>query len=126
MVRYFDHYVQRQNIALMLGCEVHRVDRAGGVWQLATSSGEIRTPAIVLVTGNYSAPTIPAWPGLNRFNGETAAGRGRCAAREPNRHCNRFTSKEVNAVPMPTSSASVETELMKTRYDAHVFTVAAT
>jgi putative flavoprotein involved in K+ transport len=70
MVRYFDHYVQRQNIALLLGCEVHRVDRGGGVWQLDTSSGEIRTPAIVLATGNYSAPTIPAWPGLNRFDGE--------------------------------------------------------
>jgi putative flavoprotein involved in K+ transport len=70
MVRYFDHYVQRQNIALRLGCEVHRVDRADGFWQLDTSSGEIRTPAIVLATGNYSAPTIPAWPGLKRFNGK--------------------------------------------------------
>src|ERR1700756_263271 len=70
MVRYFDHYVQRQNIALMLGCAVHRVDRAEGVWQLDTSSGEIRTPAIVLATGNYSAPIIPAWPGPSRFNGE--------------------------------------------------------
>jgi putative flavoprotein involved in K+ transport len=70
MVRYFDRYVQRQNIALRLGCEVHRVDRAGGVWQLDTSSGEIRTPAIVLATGNYSAPTVPAWPGLSRFNGQ--------------------------------------------------------
>ena len=70
MVRYFDHYVQRQNIALTLGCEVHRIDRAGGVWRLDTSSGEILTPAIVLATGNYSAPTIPPWPGLNRFNGE--------------------------------------------------------
>ena len=70
MVRYFDHYVQRQNIALRLGCEVHRVDRADGFWQLDTSSGEIRTPAIVLATGNYNAPTIPAWPGLKRFNGK--------------------------------------------------------
>ena len=70
MVRYFDHYVARQNIALMLGCEVHRIDRARGGWQLGTSSGEIRTPAIVLATGNYSAPTIPAWPGLSRFGGE--------------------------------------------------------
>jgi putative flavoprotein involved in K+ transport len=70
MVRYFDHYVQRQNIALRLNCEVHRVDRADGFWQLDTSSGEIRTPAIVLATGNYSAPTIPPWPGLKRFNGE--------------------------------------------------------
>lgn len=70
MVRYFDHYVQRQHIALKLGCDVHRVDRAGGVWQLDTSSGVIRTAAIVLATGNYSAPTIPAWPGLGRFDGE--------------------------------------------------------
>jgi hypothetical protein len=36
------------------------------------------------------------------------------------------TSKEVNAVPMPTSSAGVETELTETRYDARVFTVTAT
>jgi putative flavoprotein involved in K+ transport len=70
MVRYFDRYVQQQEIALLLGCEVHRVDRSGGSWQLDTSSGEIQTPAIVLATGNYSAPTIPAWPGLNRFTGE--------------------------------------------------------
>ena len=70
MVRYFDHYVQRQNISLRLGCDVRRVERAGGVWQLDTSSGDIRTRAIVLATGNYSLPTIPAWPGLNCFNGE--------------------------------------------------------
>jgi putative flavoprotein involved in K+ transport len=70
MVRYFDHYVAQQNIALRLGCEVHRIDRARGHWQLDTSSGEIRSPAIVLATGNYSAPTIPAWPGLSGFNGE--------------------------------------------------------
>jgi hypothetical protein len=36
------------------------------------------------------------------------------------------TGKEVNAVPMPTSSAGVKTELMETRYDARVFTVTAT
>jgi hypothetical protein len=29
-------------------------------------------------------------------------------------------------VPMPTNSAGVKTELMRTRYDAHVFTMAAT
>ncbi|MDT5146758.1 MAG: putative flavoprotein involved in transport [Mycobacterium sp.] len=70
MVRYFDHYVSRQHIALELGCDVHRVDRAGDVWRLHTSSGEICSPAVVLATGNYGAPTIPFWPGLGRFNGE--------------------------------------------------------
>jgi cation diffusion facilitator CzcD-associated flavoprotein CzcO len=70
MVRYFDRYVQRQNIALQLGCEVHRIDRAPGGWQLDTSTGVIHTAAIVLATGNYGAPTIPAWPGLGSFTGE--------------------------------------------------------
>src|SRR6201986_2453433 len=66
MVRYFDRYVERQDIALQLGCDVRRVDRAAGVWRLDTSSGELRAPAIVLATGNYGAPAIPAWPGLGR------------------------------------------------------------
>jgi putative flavoprotein involved in K+ transport len=70
MVRYFDNYVRRQNITLELGCEVNTVDRAGGGWRLDTSSGEIRTRAIVLATGNYRTPTIPEWPGLNHFTGE--------------------------------------------------------
>ena len=70
MVRYFDRYIQRQNIAIKLGCEVRHIDRVGGCWRLDTSSGEIRTPAVVLATGNYGAPTIPGWPGLSSFNGE--------------------------------------------------------
>jgi len=70
MVRYFDDYVRRQNITLELGCEVNGVDRAEGGWRLDTSSGEIRTRAIVLATGNYRTPTIPEWPGLSHFIGE--------------------------------------------------------
>jgi putative flavoprotein involved in K+ transport len=70
MVCYFDRYVQRQGIALKLACEVHRINRAGTGWHLGTSSGEIRTPAIVLATGNYGKPTIPPWPGISDFNGE--------------------------------------------------------
>jgi putative flavoprotein involved in K+ transport len=70
MVRYFDRYVQRQNLTLLLGCEVRRIDRAAGGWILGTSSGEIRTRAIVLATGNYRTPTVPAWPGAGNFGGE--------------------------------------------------------
>ena len=66
----FDSYVRRQNITLELGCEVDGVDRIGGGWRLDTSSGEIRTRAIVLATGNYRTPTIPGWPGLSHFSGE--------------------------------------------------------
>jgi putative flavoprotein involved in K+ transport len=70
MIRYFDRYVRRQHLMLQLGCEVNHIDQAGGGWRLDTSSGEIRTPAIVLATGNYRTPTIPPWPGLSDFNGD--------------------------------------------------------
>ena len=70
MVRYFDNYVRRQNITLELGCEVNGIDRADGGWRLDTSSGEVRTRAIVLATGNYRTPTIPSWPGVTQFTGD--------------------------------------------------------
>ena len=70
MVAYFDRYVRRQNITLRLGCAVNRIDRAECGWQLDTSSGQIRAPAIVLATGNYRTPTIPPWPGISDFGGE--------------------------------------------------------
>src|SRR5690348_14571575 len=70
MVRYFDNYVQRQNITVELGCEVDGIVPVAGGWRLETSSGEIRSRAIVLATGNYRTPIIPAWPGLSQFTGE--------------------------------------------------------
>jgi putative flavoprotein involved in K+ transport len=70
MVRYFDRYVRQQDIALALGCEVNRIDRAANGWLVSTSSGEIRTPAVVLATGKYRTPVVPPWPGLHQFTGE--------------------------------------------------------
>jgi cation diffusion facilitator CzcD-associated flavoprotein CzcO len=70
MVRYFDSYVRRQNIALELGCEVNGVERADGGWRITTSFGEIRSRTIILATGNYRTPTVPCWPGLSDFTGE--------------------------------------------------------
>jgi putative flavoprotein involved in K+ transport len=70
MVRYFDDYVRRQNITLELECEVKTIDRARGGWRLDTTSGEIRTRAMVLATGNYRTPIVPGWPGLSEFTGD--------------------------------------------------------
>ncbi len=70
MVGYFDSYVRRQHITLELGCEVNRIDRAGGCWRADTARGDICAPAIVLATGRYRTPAIPPWPGLDGFAGE--------------------------------------------------------
>ncbi|MBV8863603.1 MAG: NAD(P)/FAD-dependent oxidoreductase [Mycobacterium sp.] len=70
MVCYFDRYARMQKIRLALQCEVTRIDRAAGGWQVDTASGEIRAPAVVLATGRYHTPIVPPWPGLSHFTGE--------------------------------------------------------
>ena len=70
MVRYFDRYVRQQDITLALGCEVNNIKRSANGWLVGTSSGEIRTPAVVLATGKYHTPVVPPWPGLDEFTGE--------------------------------------------------------
>jgi putative flavoprotein involved in K+ transport len=70
MVRYFDRYVRQQDITLALGCEVNNIERSANGWLVGTSSGEIRTPAVVLATGKYHTPVVPPWPGLDEFTGE--------------------------------------------------------
>src|SRR5690349_2345650 len=70
MVDYYDDYVAQQRITLQLQCDVQRIDRTRGGWQLGTSSGEIKAPTVVLATGNYRTPVMPTWPGLSRFRGE--------------------------------------------------------
>jgi len=74
MVRYFDHYVQRQNIELLLGCKVRRVDRADGFWQLDTSSGQIRTRPLSRPGLDSNASTArSSTPGTSQTLGLTAA-----------------------------------------------------
>ena len=104
MVRYFDRYVQKQNIALQLECEVNRIDRAVSGWLLDTSSGEIQTPAIVLATGNYRSPTIPPWPGLSDFNGELVHSGDFCNAWP-------YRSRDVLVVGAGNSAADIAVQL---------------
>ncbi|MGY4652439.1 flavin-containing monooxygenase [Mycobacterium sp. URHB0021] len=69
MVRYFDSYVQRQNIKLRFGCDVDRIDRADDGWQLETTLGDLRARTVVLATGGYRTPAVPLWPGIATFAG---------------------------------------------------------
>ncbi|MDT5098347.1 MAG: hypothetical protein QOC76_2084 [Mycobacterium sp.] len=104
MVRYFDTYVQRQNITLELGCEVDGIVPVAGGWRLETSSGEIRSRAIVLATGNYRTPVIPPWPGLSQFTGEVVHSGNFRNARP-------FRNRDVLVVGAGNSAADIAVQL---------------
>ncbi|MGH3557542.1 MAG: flavin-containing monooxygenase [Mycobacterium sp.] len=104
MVRYFDRYVRLQNITLQLGCAVNRIDRSADGWLLDTSSGVIRTAAIVLATGRYHTPVIPPWPGLGQFRGEVVHSGGF-------RNAWPFRGRDVLVVGAGNSAADIAVQL---------------
>lgn len=70
MVDYFDSYVRRQRLRLGLGVTVTRIDRDESRWQLTTDGAVYTADAVVVATGNYHTPALPAWPGMEGFPGE--------------------------------------------------------
>ncbi len=70
MVDYFDSYVRRQQLRLGLGVTVTRIDRDDDRWQITTDGESYTADAVVIATGNYHTPALPAWPGMEGYTGE--------------------------------------------------------
>ncbi|BBZ63650.1 monooxygenase [Mycolicibacterium monacense] len=70
MVDYFDSYVRRQRIPLSLGVTVTRIDRDGDRWLITTDGDTYTADAVVIATGNYHTPALPAWPGMEGYTGD--------------------------------------------------------
>jgi putative flavoprotein involved in K+ transport len=69
VVRYLEEYAEHHRLRPVFGVEVHRLDRDGEDWSLATSGGGYRARAVVIATGYNHVPRLPAWPGRDDFPG---------------------------------------------------------
>jgi putative flavoprotein involved in K+ transport len=69
VVRHFQNHVERHAIDVRTSTRVDRLDREGDVWIVRTSNGDLRARHVVVATGLYNVPVIPAWPGRDRFRG---------------------------------------------------------
>lgn len=72
-VAYLERYAAHHALRPRLGVTVRRVDpnpdnRPG--WLVSTDAGELSAPAVVLTTGAFDIPVLPAWPGLSRYHGD--------------------------------------------------------
>jgi putative flavoprotein involved in K+ transport len=50
--------------------EVTRIDRENGGWRVSTSRGALAASFVIVATGYDRVPTMPDWPGRERFGGE--------------------------------------------------------
>ncbi|HEX5671340.1 MAG TPA: NAD(P)-binding domain-containing protein [Acidimicrobiia bacterium] len=60
IVAYLENYASEGAAPIRLGVEVLAVERRNDLFQIKTSDGEFRAPAIVLATGAYQRPHRPA------------------------------------------------------------------
>lgn len=66
VVAHLDRHAHEDGIELLLGTEVHRIDRRGGRgWRLQTSAGDIDARQVVVANGNEHTPRIPDIPGAD-------------------------------------------------------------
>ncbi|MFE9039804.1 flavin-containing monooxygenase [Streptomyces sp. NPDC007818] len=74
LVRYLEAYAEKHELDVVTGVEVHRIERAEdgtGGWVLhATGGRRLTGRAVVVATGFNHTPSVPAWPGLDTYEGE--------------------------------------------------------
>jgi hypothetical protein len=63
VVAHLHRHAHEDGIELLLGTEVHRIDRRARGWRLHTSSGDIDARQVVVANGNEHTPCIPEFPG---------------------------------------------------------------
>ena len=71
VVQYLQAYAAEHQVAPRLGVTVHAVQRSGERFTVDTSAGVMTPRMVVMATGKNGVPTLPAFPGLDRFHGST-------------------------------------------------------
>ena len=67
--RYLREYVVRFGLDVRLDTDVSRIRRDGDGWVVEAPAAAFRAPIVVIATGKYDAPVVPAWPGRETFRG---------------------------------------------------------
>jgi putative flavoprotein involved in K+ transport len=70
LVDYYEDYARHHALEIRLGTKVERIERDAHRWIVVTDRGEASAPVVVVATGKYRTPIIPAWPGREGFTGE--------------------------------------------------------
>ncbi|HZT77558.1 MAG TPA: NAD(P)/FAD-dependent oxidoreductase [Vicinamibacterales bacterium] len=72
VVSYLEEYARHFGLTLVTGVTIATIRRAADApgWEAIAADGERwRAPVVVIATGQYRRPIVPAWPGRDRFDG---------------------------------------------------------
>jgi cation diffusion facilitator CzcD-associated flavoprotein CzcO len=69
-VGYLEQYAADRGVAVATGVEVTGVEQGGPRrWRVVTNSGDRDADHLVVATGIFNRPRVPAWPGTSEYGG---------------------------------------------------------
>jgi len=107
LYRYFLDYARGRSFNILLNVEVQQVRPSANGWEVETSLGTAVFKAVIVASGRYSSPIIPALEGMDDFRGVLMHAQ---RYRDPS----PFAGKRVLAVGAGPSGVDIALELTQT------------
>ena len=104
LIDYLREYAEAEGLEVRTGTRVERIERDGEAWRLDTAPGPVHAQDVIVATGYNGRPFIPAWPGLEGFEGELLHS---SAYRNPQ----PFRDRDVLVVGAGNSGAEIATDV---------------
>ena len=70
VIEYLEAYAERFDLKPRLGDEVRSVRPEAAGWLIDSAASSIRAPFVVIASGYNAEPTIPSFPGMEKFKGQ--------------------------------------------------------
>ncbi len=105
-VEYLREYARHFDLRVIAGTAVDRIGAGdNGTWEIRTSRAEAwRARVVVVATGQYREPVVPAWPGREAY-------RGRLLHSSEYANATAFAGQRVLVVGAGNSGAEIATDL---------------
>jgi putative flavoprotein involved in K+ transport len=107
VVTYLDEYARRSGARVVTGVAVQRIRRENTShpeWIVETTGGDWRGRIVVMATGQYRKPILPAWPGREAY-------RGRLSHSAEYSNASTYGGRRVLVVGAGNSGAEIATDL---------------
>jgi cation diffusion facilitator CzcD-associated flavoprotein CzcO len=106
LIAYMERYAEHEDLDVLTGVSVQRIERDGGSYRLRTSVGDLEARFVVVAAGYDHTPLIPDWPGREGFTGELLHS-------AEYRNADRFRGKRVVVAGIGNSGSEIAAELVR-------------
>ena len=106
---YLGEYAQRFGLRIALGEEVSAirpVPEESHPWEIETTERTVATQVVIVATGHYAEPQIPAWEGIHEYEGRLIHSAAYRSGRE-------FAGSRALVVGLGNSGAEIATDLVE-------------